>query len=96
MEILTLTKRTGKGNFFESNENKYWLRPVDRDYPGRAKKPEYYLSKIIGKETKFISGFFPTKNENVFSYDVKNQIGMKQFMIAQFLDAGKKIILRKK
>ena len=100
MEILTLTKRTNAGNFFQSGENTYWLRSVDREYQGRAKKPVYYLSKMLNaaaeKKTQFISGFFQTREDNIFSYDVKNAVGMKQFMIAEFQDQGEKLILREK
>jgi hypothetical protein len=93
MEVLTLTKRTSKGNFFKSDKGEYWLRNVDRKYEGRRKKPVYYLSEITESGTSFISGFFSTKDPSIFSFDVKNNVGMKEFMTAQFCEQGEKILL---
>jgi hypothetical protein len=95
-EVLTLTSRTNKGNFFESEKGVYWLRNADREFKGVKNKPLYYLSKKNGKELNFISGFFPTREETIFSYDVKNNVGMKQFMCAEFRDNGNQIILSAK
>ena len=95
-EVLHLTKSTNNGNFFESDKSKYWLRIADREFKGVKNKPEYYLSRKVGNELKFISGFFPTREENKYSYDVKNGQGMKQFMIAEFVNEGEKLILKEK
>lgn len=90
MEVLKLEKVTGKGNFYvsEADQSKYLLRVVDRQYQGVTKKPVYYMSKVRGSKSEFISGLFPTKDPDTFSYDEKNNIGMKVFKVAIFKDQG--------
>lgn len=90
MKLLTRTKVSNAGNWYRSEEGEeYWLRFVDRKYLGVKKKPKYYLDKLVGKETKYISGFFETKRENVYSFDIKNKVtGMKDYYMATFKNGG--------
>ena len=93
-EILTLTSRTNNGNFFESENAKYLLRNCDRKFEGVKNKPQYYISRKTGNELKFLSGLFPTRIENQYSWDEKNAQGMKKFMIAEFVHNGDQLILQ--
>ena len=81
----------------ETTGQKYLLRPVDRDYEGVKKKPIYFIDRLTDEgKVKYMSGLFPTKNENIYSYDIKDRFGIKIYMIARFKDDGAVIELERK
>ena len=96
MEILTLTASTCNGNFYQGDKNNYLLKPADREFKNCSHKPEYYLLKKVGNDMKFVSGFFKTREDSTYSYDVKTTIGVKKMMLAEFENNGDKLTLRSK
>lgn len=72
-----------------NSERVYLLYSVNRQY-SHSKKPVYYLKyRDKGmKEARYISGLFKTDKPDVFSFDIKDPIGMKQYFYLIFSDNG--------
>lgn len=89
---LTLLKNTQKGNLYTSSEKElFFLKPCDRLFEGKPKKPQYYISKIDGQKSVYLTGLFATENQSIFSGDQKDPLGVKKIFLFEFLDAGKKL-----
>jgi len=93
-----ILKRVKGGVYIdETTGQKYLLRPVDRDYEGVKKKPIYFIDRLTDEgKAKYMSGLFPTKNDDIYSYDIKDRFGIKTYMIARFKDDGAVIELERK
>lgn len=84
-----LVKTTQAGNIFSGNKITCLLKPVNRDYIGTTKKPQYYLSVIESGRSEYLSGLFATNDDMVFSADYKDGLGMKHLVKIAFGDSGK-------
>lgn len=84
-----LVKCTKEGNIFSSNKITCLLKQVNREYSGRIKKPQYYLSLLNSGRSEYLSGLFATHDPSVFSADYLDTIGIKHIVQIAFLDAGK-------
>ena len=79
-------------SIYENEEGDiYLLRPVDREYQGRPKKPKYYLSvRSVGSgKAKYLSGLFSTRKPDIFSLDMRDEIGVKRMYTLTFSEGGK-------
>jgi len=92
-KTFTLAKVTQSGNIFVSSKTTLLLKPVNRDYGDKTKKPLYYLSEIKNGKSAYLSGLFATNNEHVFSCDHKDMLGMKHIVHIRFSDAGKRFVV---
>jgi len=54
---------------------------VSRDYAGRKKRPEYYISQKEGKGFKYVSGLFKTKKPDEYSMDTQDKYGIKIYYL---------------
>lgn len=89
---LDLIKNTQKGNLYSSSGKElFFLKPCDRLFEGKPKKPQYYISKIDGQKSVYLTGLFATENQNIFSGDTKDQLGVKIIYLFEFSEAGKKL-----
>jgi len=70
------------------------LIPVNRTY-SIVKKPVFYLKrKKPSQKPQYLSGLFGTKDQAVFSGDIKHPItGMKQLFTVTFKEGGEKLVL---
>jgi hypothetical protein len=81
-------KSNGSG-FYENKTGVIWVRSVDREYQSVKKKPKMYMMfKSPNGHFKFVSGLFDTADNKTFSFDEKNEVGIKEFYRCQFLDEG--------
>jgi hypothetical protein len=83
-----LVKTTQAGNIFSGNKITCLLKPVNREYQGTIKKPQYYLSVIESGRSEYLSGLFATNDSMTFSADYKDLLGMKHLVKIAFGDAG--------
>lgn len=83
-----LVKTTQAGNIFSGNKITCLLKPVNREYKGTVKKPQYYLSVIESGRSEYLSGLFATNNDMVFSADYRDKLGIKHLVKIAFADAG--------
>jgi hypothetical protein len=83
-----LVKTTQAGNIFSGNKITCLLKPVNREYKGTVKKPQYYLSVIESGRSEYLSGLFATNNDMVFSADYKDMLGIKHLVKISFANAG--------
>ena len=91
-------KRVTAGFYENEAGERINIRPVNREYAGRVKKPVYFLSEY-NPETKqfsYISGLFKTRQERIFSYDIKDQLGIKILQVCSFSEGGDCITLQSK
>ena len=82
-------------NIYNSEDNeKLILVSVNRNY-NQNRKPLYYLKKgLPNQKTQYLTGLFPTKDESIFSGDIKHPItGMKQFFTIHFQNKGDILII---
>jgi len=93
---LKLVNVTNSGNIFTDNGNKITclLKPTNRSFKGKKKKPVYYLSLIKNDKATYLSGLFATNDSQVFSADYKDGIGMKHIVMICFANAGKSMTVR--
>ena len=88
MEIdKTLTKKADSIYTGKDTKQTYRLVSVDRDYTCK-KKPVYYLQKLENGKAHYLSGMFRTSQENKFSFDLKDSLGIKQYFTLEFTDNG--------
>jgi len=89
-KTFQLVKVTQAGNIFAVDRITLLLKPVNRTYNDKTKKPLYYLSEIKNGTSSYLSGLFATDNETVFSGDYKDGLGMKHIVHIRFSDVGKR------
>jgi hypothetical protein len=90
--------RISSGFYESTNGEKIAVRPVNREYAGNTKKPVYFISRYnkTSKRFEYISGLFKTKQERTFSYDLKDDLGIKVLQVCQFSEGGDTITLQSK
>jgi len=87
---LDLIKNTQAGNIYSNPEKEiYLLKPTDRAFDGKVKKPIYYISKIINQKSNYITGLFSTNNPTIFSGDERDTFGVKKVFLFELSEAGK-------
>lgn len=89
-----LVKTTQVGNIFAGNKITCLLKPVNRDYKGAVKKPQYYLSIIESGRSQYLSGLFATNDPMTFSADYRDGLGVKHLVKIAFSDAGRAMMIR--
>ena len=94
-ELIGKMKRVSSGTY-TANDSGELLRlvPVDRTY-GHKKKPVYYLQKIRNSKAEYVTGLFKTQNENVFSGDIKDSLGVKMYLRVEALNDGEMLEITK-
>jgi hypothetical protein len=90
---MNLTKAKN-GVYLNDTGEVYRLLSVDREYI-KKKAPKYYLQAIKAGKAQYISGIFQTKKENIYSFDLKDEIGVKIYYQMIVTDQGKKIQIKK-
>ncbi len=87
--------RTSAGFYENSKGNRIAVKAVNRDYTGRRKKPVYFMSQYNRQTKKFdyMSGLFSTREDRVFSWDIKDTLGIKTLQICQFSAGGETLTL---
>jgi len=90
---FNLVKTTQAGNIFAGNKITCLLKPVNREYKGTVKKPQYYLSVIESGRSEYLSGLFATNDAMTFSADYKDGLGIKHLVKIAFGDAGKRMAI---
>lgn len=91
---LNRVKTTQSGNIFSNGKITCLLKPTNRDFEGKSKKPVYYLSALSGGKSEYLSGMFRTANDAVFSADYKDALGLKHIVLIEFADEGKTMTVR--
>ena len=91
---LKLVNVTNAGNIFTDGNITCLLKPTNRNFNGKSKKPVYYLSAIDNGKSTYLSGLFATNDSQVFSADYKDGIGMKHIVKIRFADAGKSMTVQ--
>jgi hypothetical protein len=88
-------KRVSAGYYVSDTGGKIAIKPVNREYAGRVKKPVYFASKYnpATKKYVYLSGFFRTKEPGVFSWDLKDEFGIKVLQVCLFSEGGETITL---
>lgn len=86
--------RAKNGVYLNGAGEVFRLLSVDREYT-KKKAPKYYLQAIKAGKAQYISGIFQTKKENIFSFDLKDPIGVKIYYQLIVTDQGNKIEIRK-
>ena len=71
-----------------SDGERYLLSVVDRQYPGKTKKPVYFLRVWTGSQWRYLSGLFRTTTEDRFSLDVKDRNGVRSLHTLTFREGG--------
>lgn len=89
-----LQKVTQGGNIFTGNGKVCLLKPVNREYKGTVKKPQYYLSVIESGRSEYLTGLFATNDSSVFSGDYKDALGVKHIVKVSFADSGKAMLVK--
>lgn len=87
-KTLKLVKTTQAGNIFTFDKLTVLLKPVNRDFLGKSKKPLYYLSAIENGKAEYLSGLFATNDDATFSGDYKDGIGLKHIVHVVFAAGG--------
>lgn len=90
--------RTSSGFYENEAGEKIQIRPVNREYAASTKKPVYFMSRYnkTSKKMDYVSGMFRTKQERLFSYDLKDELGIKVLQVCQFSKNGDSITLQSK
>ena len=90
--------RTSSGFYENESGEKLAVRPVNREYSANTKKPVYFLSRYNKKSKKFdyLSGMFHTNQDRTFSWDLKDELGIKVLQVCQFSENGDSITLQSK
>ena len=93
---LTLNRvnTTQSGNIFSNGKITCLLKPTDRTFDGKSKRPIYYLSALSGGKSEYLSGMFATASDMVFSADFKDALGIKHIVLIEFADEGKTMSVR--
>lgn len=91
---LKRVKVTQSGNIFSDGKITCLLKPTNREFEGKSKKPVYYLSAIANGKSEYLSGMFKTANDAVFSADYKDVLGLKHIVLIEFADEGKTMSVR--
>ena len=89
-----LQKVTQGGNIFTGNGKVCLLKPVNREYSGTVKKPQYYLNLLLNGRSEYLTGLFATNDASVFSGDYKDALGIKHIVKVSFADAGKAMLVK--
>jgi hypothetical protein len=87
-------KRAKTGVYLSEAGKVYRLLSVDRAY-SQKKAPVYYLQEINKNKASYISGVFKTKQKGVYSFDLKDEIGVKVYYKLIVSDAGDTIEIQK-
>lgn len=93
-KTLKRVKTTQAGNIFTDGNIVCLLKPTDRTFDGKSKKPVYYLSAIANGKSEYLSGMFKTANDAVFSADYKDPLGLKHIVLIEFADEGQTMTVR--
>ena len=88
-----LVKSTQAGNIYSDSKQTVLLKPVNREYGANTKKPLYYLNLLENGKAAYLTGLFATNDENVFSGDFKDGIGVKHIVKLIFSNGGKGMML---
>ena len=95
---MTNLKKVGdsvKGSEYENEEGeKYLLSAVTRCYQGTAKKPVYYLSQWQAGRWAYISGLFKTKQDGVYSFDTRDNFGVRRLSTCILSEGGDSMTLQ--
>ena len=89
-----LQKVTQGGNIFTGNGKVCLLKPVNREYSGTVKKPQYYLNLLLNGRSEYLTGLFATNDATVFSGDYKDALGIKHIVKVSFTDTGKAMLVK--
>lgn len=89
-----LVNVTQAGNIFAGDNQTLLLKPVNREYSGKTKKPQYYLNLIQNGRSEYLSGLFATNDDMVFSADYKDFLGIKHLVKIVFADSGKALSIK--
>jgi hypothetical protein len=91
-------KRISAGMYQNETGDKLEVKAVNRQYSGTIKKPKYFLSRFNPSKKKFdyISGLFKTSKPLIFSYDIRDQLGVKYIHTCEFSPDGDSITLQPK
>lgn len=81
-------KTLNSGNIYTGSGLTLFLKPTDREYSGKAKKPTHYLSQLENGKSTYLSGLFPTVESTIFSADYKDNLGVKNLVKICFSDGG--------
>jgi hypothetical protein len=89
-------QRISAGLYEDETGDRLEVKAINRQYPGRSKKPVYFLSRYNPTKKKFdyISGLFTTKKPLIFSYDIRDSLGVKHIKICEFSPGGDSITLQ--
>lgn len=93
-KTFNLVKSTQAGNIFSGFNQTLLLKPVNRDYGGKTKKPLYYLNSLENGKSEYLTGLFATANDVVFSGDYKDSLGLKHIVKVVFSDSGKTMTVK--
>ena len=92
MDISGKLKRISAGTYKDERGDVWRLVPVDRNYQCKN-KPIYYLQKIENNRAQYISGVFRTKAVNIFSADMKDELGVKKYYEIKSFDSGAELMI---
>lgn len=87
-------KRAKSGVYVSEAGKVFRLLAVDRAYT-KKKAPVYYLQEINKNKARYISGVFKTDAAGVYSFDIKDDIGVKVYYKLIISDAGEQIEIQK-
>lgn len=95
---MTNLKKVGdspKGSEYQNEEGeKYLLSVVTRCYQGIRKKPVYYLSQWQAGRWSYVSGLFQTKQDGVYSYDTRDNFGVRRLSTCLIGEGGQTMTLQ--
>ncbi|MGZ8262474.1 MAG: hypothetical protein ACXWTU_05860 [Methylotenera sp.] len=93
-KTLKRVKITQGGNVFTDGKLTCLLKPTNRDFASKTKKPVYYLSAIANGKSEYLSGMFRTSNDAVFNADFKDALGLKHIVLIECADQGQLMTVR--
>lgn len=82
------------GNIYSGDGITLFLKPTDRDFSGKTKKPSHYLSSLQNGKSTYLSGLFPTSESGIFSADFKDELGVKHLVKIQFSGGGDGMVIQ--
>jgi len=92
--LIGKMKKVSSGTYTANGEEYLRLVPVDRNYE-KKKSPVYYLQKIRNSKAEYVTGLFKTQNQNVFSGDIKDSLGVKMYLRVEALNDGEMLEITK-
>lgn len=92
MATFNLQKVYRGGNIVTGNV--CLLKPVNREYSGTSKKPQYYLNLLLNGRSEYLTGLFATHDDTVFNGDYRDALGIKHIVKVSFADSGKAMAIK--